>query len=177
MSAPKSEGSPHNRGVDAARRPTICLRVIRLFIFDRVFCSAGPNMNLLFPFGALQTRDRSADFQSAVSPNCIRQRVGWLHASAFPKAWQSPTLRYSRVQLCATAECNSALQRGVSEILDFEISLAAASCASIKSYPMACARAGPEVSRFLERRRFPPSRCADGFFCPFGRQYCQDGLR
>src|SRR5439155_6859947 len=37
---------------------------------------------------------RSADFQSAVSPNCIRQGVGRSLASAFPNASQSATLRY-----------------------------------------------------------------------------------
>ncbi len=55
-------------------------------------------------FSLLWARSRSADFQSAVSPNCIRQGVAWSHASEFPNAPQSATLRYGRVQLCATIQ-------------------------------------------------------------------------
>jgi hypothetical protein len=48
-----------------------------------------------YVFSLLWARERSADFQSAVSPNCIRQGVGSSHTSTFPNASQSATLRYS----------------------------------------------------------------------------------
>src|SRR5207247_2367792 len=55
-------------------------------------CAATP----LYLFSARWGLDRSADFQSAVSPNCIRQSVG-----SVPRAAVSKRM----------AECNSAIQQ------------------------------------------------------------------
>ena len=63
-------------------------------------------------FSALPTCGRSADFQSAVSPNCIRQGVGSCQRVGLWQGSQSPTLRYGRAlntcQACSSrkrADC------------------------------------------------------------------------
>ena len=48
---------------------------------------------ICLPCGALSFC--SADFQSAVSPTCSRQRVGSVPRVGFPNALQNATLRYS----------------------------------------------------------------------------------
>jgi hypothetical protein len=69
-------------------------------------------------FNARQTAQRSADFQSAVSPNCIRPGVERDGASTRNDALQIANLRYGRVQICAT--------RGRSAFTLIEIALALA---------------------------------------------------
>ncbi len=59
-----------------------------------------------YGFAALRARGRSADFQSAVSPNCIRQGVGLV-----PRVGLSQRL----------AECNSAIRQSIT--LRYEVAL------------------------------------------------------
>src|SRR5436190_24222094 len=44
----------------------------------------------------------SADFQSAVSPNCIRQRFDCSKGTEILKGPQITNLRYSRLEICVT---------------------------------------------------------------------------
>jgi hypothetical protein len=61
--------------------------------------SQRPPANPEYVFSVRSGQDRSADFQSAVSPNCIRQSVGSVPRAAVPQR---------------LAECNSAIQQSTS---------------------------------------------------------------
>ena len=60
--------------------------------------SLSPWTEVQYPFSVLRARGRSADFQSAVSPNCIRQGVGLTTGVGLSQR---------------LAECNSAIRQSI----------------------------------------------------------------
>src|SRR5262245_48371673 len=59
------------------------------------------------------SQDRSADFQSAVSPNCIRQGHRQHRGSRIAETSQIENLRFSRLKICATIAGIAAVLLGI----------------------------------------------------------------